>query len=119
MGKSLFWKGITFGIVGMIIFFTLTYASEEDTIKLQGIMMGLNLGKKMMVVNERPFVWDEKTIINNDQGSLITIDKLKLDSWVYIEGERDKVNKRIMIKKIYLLPKYIDNKERNRYPFMQ
>ena len=119
MGKSLFRKGITFGIVWMIIFFALTSASGEDKIRLQGYLMNLNSEKKMMMVNEGLFIWDEKTIINNDVGSPIPIEKFKPDSWVYIEGERDKVKKCIVIRKIYLLPKYIDKKERNRYPFMQ
>jgi hypothetical protein len=117
--KSLFWKGITFGIVGVIIFFTLTYASEKDTIKFQGYVMDLNFGKRMMDVNEMLFVWDEKTIINNHAGLPTTMDKLKPHSWVYIEAERDNVKKQMVIRKIYLLPKYIDKKERNRYPFMQ
>jgi hypothetical protein len=119
VGKSLFWKGIALGIGCVIIFFTLTYASEEDIIKLQGIIMDLDLGKKLMTVNERLFVWDEKTIISNAEGSLIPMEKLKPNSWVYIEGERDKVKKRIMIRKIYLLPKYIDGKERHLYPFIK
>ena len=117
--KSLVWKGITLSVVWMIIIFTLTYASGEDQLRLQGKIMSLDLKKNEMIVNEEFFVWDDKTIMNNEKGSLITINKFKLKSWVYIEGERDKVNKRIVIRKIYLLPKRIDNKERNRYSFMQ
>jgi hypothetical protein len=118
VGKSLFWKGIICGIVWMIIFLTLTYASEEGKIKLQGIIMDIDLKTNMMTVNERLFVWDEKTIISNEKGSPITIDKFKPKSWVYIEGERD-INKRMMIEKLYLLPKHVGNKERNLYPFME
>ena len=117
MVKSLAWKGIFLSIVWVIIFLTSALASEEDKIKFQGKIMGLNLEKKMMIVNEGLFVWDEETVINNHEGSLITIEKFKPDSWVYIEGER--IKKQIVIRKIYLLPKYVDNKERNRYPFMQ
>ena len=117
MVKNSVWKGIILSIVCMIILLTSTYASEEDKIKFQGKIMNLNLERKMMIVNEGLFVWDEKTVINNHEGSLVTIEKFKPDLWVYIEGER--VKKQIVIRKIYLLPKYIDNKERNRYPFMQ
>jgi hypothetical protein len=49
----------------------------------------------------------------------MTIDKSRPKTWVYIEGERDKYNNRIIINKIYLLPKYIDKKEKHLYPFMQ
>jgi hypothetical protein len=37
---------------------------------------------------------------------------------VYIKGEKDQNNKGI-ISKIYLLPKYINQKERHLYPFME
>jgi hypothetical protein len=117
--KSLFWKMMALGIGCLIIFFALTYASEEDIIKFQGIIMDLDFGKKLMIVNERLLVWDEKTIISNAEGSLIPMEKLKPNSWVYIEGERDKVKKQVMIRKIYLLPKYIDGKERHLYPFIR
>jgi hypothetical protein len=119
VGKILFSKGIIFGIIGIIAFFTLSYASQENEIKLQGKIMDFDLKRNMMTVNERLFVWDEKTIINNEKGSPITMDQFKPKSWVYIVGERDNVNKRIMIKKIYLLPKRVDKKERNLYPFIE
>ncbi len=114
-------KGIALNIVWVIILFALTYAFGEDRIRLQGIIMELNMKTNMMIVNERLFVWDEKTIMNNDKGSPITIDKFKPKSWVYIEGDRDKIktDKRIMIKKIYLLPKRIGKNERDLYPFIE
>ena len=119
--KNLNCKGIAPNIVWVIILFTLTYAFGEDQIRLQGKVMELNIKGNMMIVNERLFVWDEKTIMNNDKGIPITIDKFKPKSWVYIEGERDKIksDKRIMIKKIYLLPKRIGKNERDLYPFIQ
>ena len=103
----------------MVILLTSTYALEEDKIKFQGKIMDLNLGKNMMIVNERLFILDDNTIIKNVEGSLITIEKIKMNSWAYIEAERDKTKNQMVIKKINLLPKHIDNKERNRYPFMQ
>ena len=119
MGKSLYRKGIALGTVWVIIFLALTYAFGEDNVRFQGHLMDLNLEKRMMLVNEGVLVWDDKTVINNDAGSPIPIEKFKPGSWVFIEGERDKVKKRIVIRKLFLLPKYIDYKERSRYPFMQ
>lgn len=119
MEKIFFRKGIGIGIIFIFIFLNLTFASAEDVVNYQGKIMELDLKKNIMVVNEKLFVWNEKTIINNEKGSLITINKFKPKSWVYIEGESDKINKRIIIKKIYLLPKYIDKKDRHLYPFME
>lgn len=73
----------------------------------------------MMIVNERQFSWDQQTLFYSEKGYPITLDQFKEKSWVYIEGEKDKLNKRIVIKKIYLLPKYVDNKEKHLYPFME
>ena len=119
MGKNFLCKGFTLGIVWVILFFGLSFASEESSIRLQGRAMGITLEKRMMMVNEGLFFWDEKTIFSNHKGSSITPETLKKNSWVYIEGEKDKALKGIRIRKIYLLPKYIDSKERSRYPFMQ
>jgi len=117
--KSHIGKGITLNLAWMIILFALTGAFGEDPLRLQGLIMGLNLEKNRMTVNERGFVWDEKTMFYNDKGSLIAIDKFKPNSWVYIEAERVKGNNQVMITKIYLLPKRIDSKQRSRYPFME
>jgi outer membrane protein assembly factor BamE (lipoprotein component of BamABCDE complex) len=113
-------------IVGMILVSsylftssTLAFASEEDTAKIQGIVMALDINKNTMIVNEKLFVWNQNTAVYNDKGSPMTIDKFKPQTWVYIEGERDKNNRRIIINKIYLLPKYVDKKERHLYPFME
>jgi len=81
--------------------------------------MELDLKKNMMIVNERTFVWDQNTIFYNEKGSPVTVDKLNTKTWVYIEGVRENVKKRVVAEKIYLLPKYISEKEKYRYPFMQ
>jgi hypothetical protein len=117
--KSLLVGGMIFISSYLLIFSTLAYASEDDIAKIQGMIMDLDVKKNTMIVNEKSFVWSQNTVIYNDKGSPITIDQFKPKTWVYIQGERDKNNKRIIIHKIYLLPKYIDKKERPRYPFME
>jgi hypothetical protein len=97
----------------------LTFASEGDIVKLQGVIMSIEVKQNRMVVNEGLFTWNEKTMISNAKGSPITIDKFKPKAWVYIEGVNDKKNKRIVIEKIYLLPKYVAKKEKQSYPFIQ
>jgi hypothetical protein len=83
------------------------------------MVMELDLKKNMMIVNERIFVWDSNTIFYNEKGSPITVDKLRTKTWVYIEGVRENVKKRIVAEKIYLLPKYIHEEEKHLYPFIQ
>ncbi len=119
MKKSLWIGGMLFISSYLFIFSTLAFALEEDITNIQGMIMDLDVKKSTMIVNEKLFVWSQNTAIFNDKGTPITIDQFKPKAWVYIQGEREKNNKRIIIHKIYLLPKYIDKKERLRYPFME
>jgi hypothetical protein len=95
----------------------LTYGIEENIVKTQGRIMALDLKRNTMVVNEKTFVWKQNSAVYNDKGSPATIDKFRPNTWVYIEGEKD--NNKIIINKIYLLPKYVERKERHLYPFME
>jgi hypothetical protein len=116
--KNLFMLGGMILICSFVFTFaTLTYGIEENILKTQGRIMTLDIKKNNIVVNEKTFVWKQNSTIYNDKGSPITIDKFKPNTWVYIEGERD--NNKLIINKIYLLPKYIGKKERHLYPFME
>jgi hypothetical protein len=86
---------------------------------MQGVVMELDLKKNVMIVNERTFYWDPQTNFYNEKGSPVTVDQLRARTWVYIEGMRDHVKKRAIAGKIYLLPKYIHEKEKHLYPFIQ
>lgn len=112
-------KGILLTIFFLLTFSVLTFASEIGIVKIQGILMSLDLKKSSAVINERTFVWDQNTTFHNENGSPVTVDKLKTKAWVYIEGENDKVHKRWVAKKIYLLPKFIGSKELHLYPFIE
>lgn len=96
----------------------LTFASDPAIVKLQGVVMSLDLKQNRLTVNERTFAWDHQTLISNEKGQPVTPDKLKPRGWVYIEGVPDKTNRRNLAKKIYLIPKFIENKEKHLYPFM-
>ena len=58
-------------------------------------------------------------IFYNEKGSSITADRLRTKVWVYIEGMRHNANKKVVAEKVYLLPKYIHEKEKHLYPFIQ
>jgi hypothetical protein len=67
--------------------------------------MRIDLQKNTMVVNEKTFIWDKKTIFLNESGAPFTPDQLKLDRKVHIEGERIGQKRLFLIKEIRLLPK--------------
>ena len=108
-----------FTIVFMFILSALAFAQGQDAFKIQGLIMNVDLQKNMMIVNESTFIWDQNTKFYNEKGSPVTVDKLRAKTWVYIEGVKDSAQKRMMAEKIYILPKYIDKKEKHLYPFIQ
>lgn len=118
MKKISFRNGVTLGIFLVFAISSLTFASGEGIVRIQGIVMELDLKNNRMIVNERTFVWDPNTVFHNEKGSPIAADKLRTKAWVYIEGVRHH-HKRLVAEKIYLLPKYIHEKERHLYPFIQ
>jgi len=106
-----------FTIVFMFILSALAFAQGQDAFKIQGLIMNVDLQKNMMIVNESTFIWNQNTKFYNEKGSPVTVDKLRVKTWVYIEGLKDSAQKRMMAEKIYILPKYIDRKEKHLYPF--
>jgi len=117
--KSLFKMGVGLAVFSIILISSLTFASDKGIVKSQGILMALDLKKKTMIINEQPFTWDQDTVIHNEKGSPVTLDNLRARTWVYVEGVREKGQKRAVVKKIYLLPKYIDEREKSLYPFIK
>ena len=81
--------------------------------------MAVDLKKHTMVVNERMCLWNRETVINNDRGTPAALDQLKAKSWVYVEGIYDKAHHRVLAKTIYLLPKYVEKKDKGQYPFIK
>ena len=52
-------------------------------------------------------------------GTSIPLEKLRLRDWVYLEGVSDRGSRRNLAKKIYFLPRYVDEKQKHLYPFME
>jgi len=108
-------------LLTIVTFSSLTFALDEDkTVKVQGLVMDLDLKTNIVVVNEKIFFWNQKTVFNNEKGTPIkNIDRLKLNTWVYIEAEFDGIKKYNVAQNIYFLPKYINKKEKRLYPFIK
>ena len=94
-----------------------TLAAESGMVKFQGRVMELDLKNNTMSVNEKTIVWDTHTTFHNEKGVSIKVESLGVRTWVYIVGVS--ADKKIVAKKIYLIPKHIYQKERYRYPFME
>jgi hypothetical protein len=105
-------------IIVTLMVSALTFASDKYIVKIQGVVMAVDVKKNIVIVNERSFVCDQHTVIYNEKGTPCTIDKLKERGWVYIEGVPDRANRGNVAKKIYILPKYINEKEKHLYSFM-
>jgi hypothetical protein len=72
-----------------------------------------------VVVNEKTFAWNSDTKFFDEKGMPTIIDKLRINTWVYIAGVKAKKGKPIIIEKIYFLPGYIPQDKRDQYPFIQ
>lgn len=97
---------------------SLTFAGNKDIVTFQGVVTELDWKNKIITVNERTFAFDQNTIVHNEKGSPIPPSNLKTKTWVFVEGVKDKSQKKLATK-IYLLPKYIDEKEKHLYPFIK
>ncbi len=117
MKKGLFLVAVVFAIVFVVD--PAPFAMAANVVRIQGRVMGVDSNSKMMIVNERTFVWDESTKFYNEKSSPITADGLRPQTWAYIEGARDMAKNRVLVNKIYILPKRIPEKEKRFYPFFE
>jgi len=89
-------------------------------LRTQGLINpGGNPAAGYLLINEMRIHIDKRTQILNAHNVSIPITELKPKRWVYIETEKDPVLKIDRARKIYLLPRYINPQEVNRYPFMR
>lgn len=106
MKTKSFYKIVILTLFILILLFSLqAFAAEEGKMWLEGSLMRIDLQKNTMVVNEKTFIWDKKTIFLSESGTPITPDQLKLGREVHIEGQRMGQKRLFLIKEIRLLPK--------------
>jgi len=116
--KKSYSLGVLFTIFFSLFISSLTFAADKDIVTFQGVVTELDWKKKMIIVNERSFSFNQNTIVHNEKGSPVPQENLKTKTWVFIEGTKDKSQKKLA-RKIYILPKYIDEKEKRLYPFIK
>lgn len=119
MRGSFFIKKILLVTILVSFISALALASDSVIYKIQGKVTEVNLKKMSLAVYETSFIWDHNTIFSDEKENPITINKVKPNSWIYIVCEYGiGTNKRIA-KKVYLLPKPIEDKDKHLYPFME
>jgi hypothetical protein len=87
----------------IFLFSALAFAQGKDVVKYMGKIVDLDVSKRMLIVNEDPFVWDKNTLFYDEEGSPTTAVKLQKNIQVSIEGKKIK-GQPYLIKKIYILP---------------
>jgi hypothetical protein len=101
--KRLFLKGVL--VIVLFVFSASAFASEDGIIQIQGTIMHVDLKKNTVIVNERVFVLDRDSILQDEKGRSMQNDKLRSGNRVSLEGVEDKTGKRNIVRKICLLPK--------------
>jgi len=112
-------KTIILAILLPLVVCTLTFGGEGDILKFQGLVMTVDVKRNSLVVNERLIVWDKNTVVSNERGTPASIERLKARDWVFVEGVLNESLKKIDAKRIYVLPKRIDGKEKRQYSFFE
>ena len=120
MRKRTFAKESIVVFLAVFLFSALALALDEDrAVRVQGLVMELNLAKNIVVVNEKKFFWNEKTVFHNEDGTVTkNIDRLRMNTWVYIVGEYVGLNRHNVATEIYFLTRFVGQKEKEQYPFI-
>jgi hypothetical protein len=111
--------GVILIVVILLAICTLTSASDRGIVRIQGVVMALDMKNKTLIVNEKLFTWDRKTVMSTEKGIPLTPEQMKTRQWVFIEGVHDSGKPHITANKIYLLPHYIREKDRAQYSFFE
>lgn len=100
-----FLKNTAFFILWILWMIPTIGLSNEGMIKTKGILMEIDLKAQTLIINEKKFMWDSNTIIEDEKGDSIKMDSLKPNTPIYAESVEDPLQKRLLIKKIRLIRK--------------
>jgi len=104
----------------MILLASFCLAAEERVIRTQGLINpGANLKAGYLFINEMRVYIDKATQIMNQYGTSIPITELKPKKFVYLEMDKDPNQGINKAKKIYLLPHYVNPKDKQKFSFMK
>ena len=121
MGKKIM-KIKLFVWVGCVLLFmtTFCFANENSTLRTQGLINpGGNPKAGYLLINEMKIYIDQKTQLMDIHKGSIPLSEFRPKRWVYLEIEKDPNEKKFIARKIYLLPHYVNPKEKGRFSFMK
>ena len=105
MKIKFFGKEVILIVCFIFLFSALAFAQGKD-IQSKGKVMQLDFAKKMVVVNEKAFFWNQATLFYDEKGSPISITEDRLIKGTMVRVEATYIKKKpLMIKKLHLLPK--------------
>ena len=110
----------TLSIILITIFTTIAFAAglPQHNPHFQGIVME-NSGT-YLIVSERKVLIKNGTHVMNSEKRPIKLSDIKAGNHVYVKGEFENEESDVVVaEKIYLLPRYITNKELDKFPFMK
>ena len=103
--ERFYYKRIGLLILFVFFLFPAVVLPNNEMIKTRGILMEIDFKNNTLIINEKKFIWDSNTAIEDERGSIIKIDRLKPNTPIYMESVEDPINKRLLIKKIRLIKK--------------
>ncbi len=110
----------TLSIIFIAIFTTVAFAAglPQHNPHFQGIVM--EDSGTYLVVSERKVLIKNGTHVMNSEKRPIKLSDIKVGNHVYVKGEFENEESDVVVaEKVYLLPRYITNKELDKFPFMK
>ena len=105
MKIKFFGKEVILIVCFIFLFSALAFAQGKDD-QSKGKVMRLDFAKKMVVVNEKAFFWNQATLFYDGKGSPISITEDRLIKGTMVRVEATWIKKKpLVIKKLSLLPK--------------
>jgi len=92
--------------------------AEDDYVEtFQGIVNSTAGMPGYIVVNEQKLLLDDKVVIKDHQEKDAPLSDIRVGRWIYVAAAKRSAGPTAL--RIYLLPRYIKDKERSSYPFMK
>ncbi len=97
-----------------------SHAAEGNLVRTQGLInTGTDAKAGYLLVNEMKVSMDGATKVLDHRQVPVPVTELKPKRWVYVELEKNPRQKIMKAKSIYVLPYYVNPKNKKDFPFMK
>lgn len=100
MRSTIFRKQIPLIAILLFLAFSLAWGADNHIKKSRGKVETIDLKRKVFVVNESMYSWNNDTIFSDEKGTPVKIDRLKPNTPVFIEWESVKGNRKRIAKRV-------------------